>query len=623
MLNIQLQCCALFMLVVVFVIFTNERALDLSSRRLYFYALVSCIIALMLDIASIVGISAAANGAIPPIAAQAICKLYVMALVFQSYEGFNYAAGEFFAATSHRSIRRFYQVSLCIGLFLVAVLPIAYYIHGHAVYSYGPSTIATYVFSLLYIGSTIVMAFYNTERTSQRRRRAILLWQFSWLCAALIQMLYAQLLLVGFAGAFGMIILYAELENPHEGIDRASGLYTANALLDYISDRYQHRKSFAGLSVMYDHPNQSTDYEMERMILIRMANYFKTISTAHVFRHDESEFILLFPDAGAMETALAEIMASIYQMIDMPLRFRYIVMQDSLLADSADEFYRLHRYLVGSAGETEVTFANEAAIAHIREYAIVKEMIESAMAENRVEVFFQPMYNVDKNQFTTAEALVRIRDKEGQIVPPGKFIPVAEENGLIIPLGEEIFRQVCEMLATGEPARLGIEYIEVNLSVAQFDQANLAEVFFEIADAYGVDSAVINLEITETASSSAKLILLNNMKKFLDKGVRFSLDDFGTGRSNLDYFIEMPVEIIKFDYTFTQSYFVNPKAKEVMESVIGMFHRMNLKIVSEGVETKEQFDAMCALGINYIQGFYFSKPLEKQAFLEFLKEKNF
>lgn len=239
-----------------------------------------------------------------------------------------------------------------------------------------------------------------------------------------------------------------------------------------------------------------------------------------------------------------------------------------------------------------------------------------------MEVFFQPMYNVDLQKFTTAEALVRIRDNYGKIVPPGKFIPVAEENGLIIPLGEEIFRQVCKLLASGEPTRLGIEYIEVNLSVAQFDQENLAEIFFEIADEYGVDSAVINLEITETASTSAKLVLLNNMKKFLAKGVRFSLDDFGTGRSNLDYFIEMPVDIIKFDYKFTQSYFTNPKTKEVMESVIGMFHRMGMKIVSEGVETKEQFDAMCKLGINYIQGFYFSKPLPKNEFLDFLKEKN-
>lgn len=622
MLNITLQSCALFMLVVLLIIFLQERALDLSSRRLYLYALISCIVCLSLDIASVVSIRSAAEGVLPRIAALGICKLYVMSVVFQSYEGFLYAAGEFFATTSHRTIRKAYQASLILGLILIAVLPLDYHFDADAVYSYGASPAATYVFSLLYIISTISMAFYNTDRVPLRRRRAILLWQCSWLVAAAVQFFRPELLLVGFGGAFGMVILYAELENPHEGLDRMSGLFTANALFDYVSDCYHHGRAFSAICVRYEHPNQVTDYETERKIMVRTANYFKTFSDAFVFRNEDNEFILLFHDSEIMEKALGEILTTIYRMIDLPLKFRYILVPDSTLANSSDEFFRLHRYLVSLSSGQETTFADEAAIEHIREYGIIKEMIESAMDDNRVEVFFQPMFNVDKHKFTTAEALVRIRDKDGELVPPGKFIPVAEENGLIIPLGEEIFRQVCEMLATGEPTRLGIEYIEVNLSVAQFDQQNLADVFFEIADEYGVDSAVINLEITETASTSAKLVLLNNMKKFLDKGVRFSLDDFGTGRSNLDYFIEMPVDIIKFDYTFTQSYFTNPKAKEVMESVVGMFHRMDMKIVSEGVETREQFDAMCDLGINYIQGFYFSKPLPKDALLKFLREKN-
>ncbi len=622
MLNIELQCCALFMLVVLLLIFINEHALDLSSRRLYFYALLSCIVCIVFDIASIVGIAAATEGTISEHAACFICKLYVMSLVIQSFQGFLYAAGEFFTKTSHHRTLVICQGIMVLGLVCVMLLPIHFYMEGRIVYSYGPSVVATYIFSLFFITSTILMVFRHNDRLSRRRRLAILLWEGSWLTAAMIQLFHPDLLLVSFFGAFGIVLVYAELENPHEGIDRASGLFTSNALFDYVDDRYHHQIPFAGISVRYEHPNQATDYETERTILVRMANFFKTFESAHVFRHDENEFILIFNDTSSMEKALADIMSTIYQIINLPLRFRYIAIQDSLIASGADEFFRLHRYLVAPTNDNEIVFADQHAIDHIREYAIVKEMIESAMEDNRVEVFFQPMYNVDKNQFTTAEALVRIRDKNGEIVPPGKFIPVAEENGLIIPLGEEIFRQVCEMLATGEPTRHGIEYIEVNLSVAQFDQSNLAEVFFDIADQYGVDSAVINLEITETASTSAKLVLLNNMKKFLDKGVRFSLDDFGTGRSNLDYFIEMPVDIIKFDYTFTQSYFTNPKAKEVMESVVGMFHRMNMKIVSEGVETKEQFDAMCALGINYIQGFYFSKPIPKSEFLSFLKEKN-
>ena len=112
------------------------------------------------------------------------------------------------------------------------------------------------------------------------------------------------------------------------------------------------------------------------------------------------------------------------------------------------------------------------------------------------------------------------------------------------------------------------------------------------------------------------------MNKLIESGVKFSLDDFGTGRSNLDYFVDMPVEIIKFDYSFTQGYFKSNKAKYVMESVVNIMHKLGLGIVSEGVETTEQLAAMCNLGVNYIQGFYFSKPIPKGEFLKFLEKNN-
>lgn len=343
MLNITIQCCALFMLIVVFLIFINERALDLSSRRLYFYALISSIVCLSLDILSITGIYFAGHSMLPPMIARLICKLYVISLVVQSYEGFFYAAGEFFSAWSHQKLRKFYNYTLIVAIILIAVLPIDYYTNGRVVYSLGSSTIVTYLFALLYIGSTVAIAIWNTDLTSRRRRRAILLWEFSWLAAAVIQLFNPELLLVGFFAAFGMMILYAELENPHEGIDRSSVLFTSNAFLDYVNDRYQHRKQFSCISIRYEHPNHATDWERERTILVRAANYFKTFTNAYVFRNDENEFILIFSKRDDMEKALGAITVNIYDAIDIPLRYRYVIIPDSLIAQNSDEFFKLHR----------------------------------------------------------------------------------------------------------------------------------------------------------------------------------------------------------------------------------------------------------------------------------------
>lgn len=129
----------------------------------------------------------------------------------------------------------------------------------------------------------------------------------------------------------------------------------------------------------------------------------------------------------------------------------------------------------------------------------------------------------------------------------------------------------------------------------------------------------INLEITETGSIKARNILLRNMQRLIEYGVCFSLDDFGNGESNLNYIVDMPVEIIKFDRDMTQAYFNKEKAKFVMSAARNMIQEMGLHIVSEGVETREQFEHLAKIGIDYIQGYYFSKPLPAEEFLAFVR----
>lgn len=610
------------MLLILLYLLVSEHALDLRSRRSYFYTLLFAIICVSLDILSIFGIAAAYGEKIPRWAAYLVCKLYVTSLVVQSYEGFVYASNEFFSMGSHRKMRVGYHISCLVGVFLIMILPIDIFMEGRTVYCYGPSTLATYAFALLYIISTIYMAFRESGMIASRRRRTILIWQGIWLLVACIQLFNPELLLVGFGMSFGMVLLYAELENPHEGIDRLTGLYSANVMMDYIRDRFMYGKRFSALSLFLMQEGIQNDMEMERQIFVHAANYLNSMEKAHVFRNVGSELMLVFPNEEEMSKAFEKIRQELKEVLPVSVKLHYMVINDSTIAQNADEFLDFHRMLVAEAERKPCVVMDQEAIRRIREQAEVKDMIHDALRDGRVEVFYQPIYNVEKGVFTSAEALVRIRDKEGKIVPPGSFIPVAENSGLIIPIGEEVFKQVCVLLSEKEVIDLGISYIEVNLSVVQFERENLANEFYRIAESYGIDFSRINLEITETASFSTKKTLLKNMEAMMDWGARFSLDDFGTGRSNLDYFVEMPVDIIKFDYKFTQGYFRNEKIHDVMKGVIEMMKRMGLYIVSEGVETQEQLDAMCRLGVDYIQGYYFSRPVPKNEFLAFLREKN-
>ena len=252
----------------------------------------------------------------------------------------------------------------------------------------------------------------------------------------------------------------------------------------------------------------------------------------------------------------------------------------------------------------------------------IEKMLDRALKEDRIEVFYQPIYSTEKKRFTTAEALVRIREKDGSIIPPGDFIPVAERNGKIIDVGNRVFRQVCQLIRDEKIAQYGIEYVEVNLSVAQCADRFLADNYIAAMEEHKVDPKGINLEITESASLEDKEVLLDNMHRLIEYGVNFSLDDFGTGQSNLNYIVDMPVDIVKFDRGMINSYFDNKKARYVMDAAMGMIHGMGLRIVSEGIETEQQLSKMEDLGISYIQGFYFSKPLPRGEFIRFLQERN-
>ena len=273
-----------------------------------------------------------------------------------------------------------------------------------------------------------------------------------------------------------------------------------------------------------------------------------------------------------------------------------VYIPDSTIVDSVEKLLALVKYVRQNDTELAVKHYKEVG----RELALemhreeeTKQLIANAMANDRVEVFYQPIYST----------------KEGQ-------------SGMIAQLGEIVFDKVCRLICSNDMKAYGLHYIEVNLSVIQCSDERLAADYIRIMEQNRLNPGFINLEITETASIGAKQTLLKNMRELLDYGVRFSLDDFGTGQSNLNYIVEMPVDIVKFDKQMTNAYFDNLRAKYVMDATIQMIHGMELNIVSEGIETAEQFRAMEALGISYIQGFYFSKPLPEAEFLRFLIEKN-
>ncbi len=251
----------------------------------------------------------------------------------------------------------------------------------------------------------------------------------------------------------------------------------------------------------------------------------------------------------------------------------------------------------------------------------IDNIIENALNFRRFQVYYQPIYSTEKGRFVSAEALLRLYDPNYGFISPELLVTAAEKSGAIHRIGDYVLEEVCRFIASEEFKSLRLEYIEVNLSVTQCMRGNLAEDVLGIMKKYNVPTESINLEITETAASHAQEVMAENLSKLTQAGVAFSLDDYGTGYSNIKRVIQLPLKIIKLDKSFVDEQ-DNPKMRVVVKNTVAMLKDMNMEIVVEGIETQEMLDFFTELRCDFIQGYFFSKPIPRPEFVNFIRSWN-
>ena len=248
----------------------------------------------------------------------------------------------------------------------------------------------------------------------------------------------------------------------------------------------------------------------------------------------------------------------------------------------------------------------------------IDRIIQQAIKYKKFEMYYQPIYDVKTRQYVSAEALIRLENDEYGFISPSMFIPAAEKSGAIHEIGDFVLEDVISFIAENNLKDYGVDYIEINLSIAQCIESNLSEKIIDLLTRYTVSPDCINLEITETSQEVNYDVIERNINSLSEKGISFSLDDYGTGYSNILRLSKLPIEIIKLDKSFVDD-LDKSGMKTVISETITMLKKMNKKILIEGVENYEDFDYFRNAGCDYVQGFYFSKPLTKTDFFEFLR----
>ena len=276
-----------------------------------------------------------------------------------------------------------------------------------------------------------------------------------------------------------------------------------------------------------------------------------------------------------------------------------------------------HTYL-----PTNRIFTTASEIISSRDYKVISnidEILNRAITQNKFRMYYQPIYSVERKKFISAEALIRLNDEEYGFISPGLFIPAAEKRGVILPIGDFVLEDVFRFISENMPE--GLEYIEVNLSVAQCMQEELPEKLAFLGDKYGVAPDRINLEITETTYENMGNVMEFNLEALSGMGYSFSLDDYGTGYSNMHRVSKLPLKIIKLDKTLIDDMDTD-EGFSIVRNTVKMMRDIDKELVAEGVETQEALGRLEAMGCDFIQGYYFSKPLPADEFVKFINERN-
>jgi EAL domain-containing protein (putative c-di-GMP-specific phosphodiesterase class I) len=275
-------------------------------------------------------------------------------------------------------------------------------------------------------------------------------------------------------------------------------------------------------------------------------------------------------------------------------------------------------YKAKNEGRNRVRIFTPALKESVIQYRIIEKELRIALDKDEFILYFQPQFNAE-NIVIGAEALLRWQHPEKGLIAPGYFIDIAEQTGLIEPIGDWVLQKSCEYLATLDDESQVI--FSVNVSPRQFTNQSFIDKVKSIIDLTGINPEKLKLEITEGMIIENIDQTINTMNCLIELGIRFSIDDFGTGYSSLAYLNRLPFDELKIDQSFVRNITNLPENAVIVETIINMAKNLKLEIIAEGVETNEELNFLKTKQCFQFQGFYFAKPNNFEALLSLTHQK--
>lgn len=642
--SLKFQLLAIAVLVVIFVDFMRSKKLPLISTKTFILFWSASLINLAADMSSYYTINNIE--AVPEWVNRLVHQVYIGSLNIVVFLLFIYVC---FLSGAQKRIGKLallgFSLPFLIAFAFACFAPIYYHVDERGAYSYGPMVTVLYLSIAVYVVSIFVILLRKKNAYSQsdggiaeilpdykRARVSVIVGLCIWIIVALVQFLTKYWLISAMGVSLMVMYVYIRFENPREYEDAEVGTFSRRAFHIMVPEMFARKKPFYMVNFTIDDVEQVQKvmgYDYAKIILRQAAEQIAFALPGVNLYHSRSHTLTAFIEkkeqldmlASSSELWNFKCNTTTADGIFTP-HYHLTIMECPKYAASADDAYDTLDYCLSEPslrGSGKIYFINDEIIEKKNYRMAVLGILNEAVKNKAFNVVYQPIYSASKKRFSSAEALVRLQDTETVgFVSPEFFIPLAEEHGLIGEIGNIVFEKVCSFASREKLWQLGIDYIEVNLSGVQSVDIGIVAQLTRIMTRYGVHPGFFNLEITETASIDGGEMLQYNMDRFRAMGCHFSMDDFGTGYSNLAQMAKVHFELVKLDKSLIWPCFEEEPEEPmiILSSCIDMILRLGVKIVAEGVETREQAEMLIEKGVEYLQGYFFSRPVGEADFLE-------
>ena len=515
-------------------------------------------------------------------------------------------------------------------------------------YHHGPWWNYLYVIAAFYVLFSLFIIFAKKDQFSRSQMRISLSYTIFTLIGFAIQAIFPKVFAVGFAVSVSLLLMFLSIRNPSKFVEPKTELFNVEAFIDRLNDlstltlkeHYFLILRIQNIEDLFDQFGIERIFHIVREYGHKIMQICNDCSLYKLFNGCAVYFCPTEKDLNDKIEALKEFSSKPFfpyktdgtQDIEYPFKLQFYIIKDYTklkvfsMTDnrSIDDFLNFLRFifLQNYINDNQTLEISDSIEKDYFDYVVVQNKVKKAIEEESFEVFMQPIFDLNTGNFTSTEALIRLKDDDGCYIPPLKYIPQAEENGDIVRIGEIVLKKACQFAKDANLIKLGISKINVNLSITQCMQDNIVNKLISIIDSYSLPHDLFRFEITESMIAKNEKLLVSVMNQFQSQGFELALDDYGTGYSNTARMMQYNYSEIKFDKSLITEIETNLTKRLMVKHHISMLKETgNTTVLAEGVETKELAELLQKLNCDYIQGFYYARPMSIVQFNDFFNTK--